>query len=539
MALLTWPDFACASQSLFTVSLYDTLGPTAIEFIANHAELLSIATSLNHIPTLFSLKPRLPHLKIIICLDPIESGERPGHSKLDILNAMGADLGIAVYSLTQLEALGESLGPVRFNPPTPEDIATINYTSGTTGDPKGAVLTHHAAIAGVAAGSTTAVLRPTDVGLSYLPLAHIYGRMVEQCMIFAGGSIGFFHGNVLELADDLKLLKPTVFYSVPRLFNRFGGLIRAATVDQPGVRGALSRHVVGAKMANLADQESATATNKHMFYDYMWGRKVSSAIGLERAHSMVSGSAPLDPTLHKFLRIVFGNNFVQGWGMTETYAVGLCQIPGDQSTANCGAPHTTNEFCLLSVPDMDYLVTDTPHPRGELLVRGPTLFAGYYRNAEETRKSMLPGGWFKTGDIASIDAMGRIRIVDRRKNVLKLAQGEYVSPERLENVYLAALSYLATGYVHGDGLQTSLVAIFGVAPDQFAPFASKVLGRPVKMDDVEAIKAACVNEKVRKAVQKDLDRVGAKNKFTGYEKVKACALKIDPFTIENELLTPT
>ena len=469
----------------------------------------------------------------------MEAGEQPGQSKLDILAAIGADLGVMVYSLAQIEALGASRGPVKFNAPAPDDIITINYTSGTTGNPKGVVLTHRAAVGAIATSACTCPLEPRDVGCSYLPLAHIYGRMVEQSLLFAGGAIGFFHGNVLELVDDLKFLRPTTFYSVPRLYNKFGGAIRAATTEQPGVRGALSRHVVSTKLASLEDADAPTATNKHMFYDRVWGRKVTAAIGMDRTQSMVSGSAPLDPSLHRFLRIVFGNHFLQGFGMTETYAVGLAQLLGDQSTGNCGAVSPGHEVCLLSVPDMDYLVTDKPHPRGELLMRGPSLFSGYYKNDEETAKSVLPGGWFKTGDIASIDARGRVRIIDRRKNVLKLAQGEYVSPERLENVYLANLSYLATAYVHGDSLQTSLVGVFGIAPDRFAPFAAKVLERPIKIDDMQAIKAACAHEKVRRAVQADLEHIGRKNKFAGFERVKACSLRVDPFTIENELLTPT
>ena len=535
-----WPiDLGCASQSLYTVSLYDTLGPTATEYIANHASLSCIATSLNHIPALFNLKPRLPHLKVVVCLDPLDAGEQPGHSKLDVLSGIGAGLGVAVYSLAQIEALGATLGPIQFNSPSPEDIVTINYTSGTTGNPKGVVLTHRAAVAGVSCANTVCPLDSRDVGLSYLPLAHIYGRMVEQSMLLAGGAIGFFHGNILELVDDLKLVRPTAFYSVPRLYNRFGGAIRANTVEAPGVRGALSRHIVATKTASLADPGSPQATNKHALYDRLWGRKVAAAVGLDRARAMVSGSAPLDPSLHRFLRVVFGSALVQGFGMTETYAVGLVQLLDDQTTGNCGGVAAGAEVCLLSVPDMDYLVTDKPEPRGELLMRGPTMFSGYFRNEAATRESMLPGGWFKTGDICSVDARGRVRVIDRRKNVLKLAQGEYVSPERLENVYLAALTYLATAYVHGDSLQTSLVGLFGVTPDRFAEFASKVLKRPIRPDDLEAIRAACRHEAVRRAVQADLDRVGSKNKFAGFEKVRACKLLVDPFTIDNDLLTPT
>jgi long-chain acyl-CoA synthetase len=529
-------DLACMSQSLFTVSLYDTLGPEASEYIICHASIACVVTSLLHIPTLLKLKPRLPSLKLIVSLDPLESGEAPGLSKQALLSSLASDVGLRIFSIDQVEALGASLNRP-YNPPQPSDTITINYTSGTTGAPKGVVLSHAAAVAAASCSLCTACPEPNDVLCSYLPLAHIFERMNEHVAFWSGGRIGYFHGNILELVDDLKALRPTMLPSVPRLYNRFGGVIRANTVDQPGFKGSLSRHIVSTKMANLRDKTNPTV--KHAFYDRIWGKKVAAALGLDRARTMVTGSAPLDSSLQQFLRIVFANNFVQGYGLTESYAASICQVQGDLSAGSCGAVLPSVEACLQSVPDMDYLVSDKPHPRGELLVRGHTLFNGYYRNEEETQKAMTKDGWFKTGDIATIDAMGRFTIIDRRKNVLKRAQGEYISPERIEGIYLNGCNYLAQAYVHGDSVQTFLVAIFGVQPDTFAPFASKILGKEVSATDFAQIKAAAAEEKVRQAVLRDLDRIGRKNKFAGYEKVKNCYLYLEPFSIENELLTPT
>merc|ERR1712144_166683 len=166
-------------------------------------------------------------------------------------------------------------------------------------------------------------------------------------------------------------------------------------------------------------------------------------------------------------------------------------------------------------------------------------FKEYYKNPEDTAKSFTEDGWFKTGDIVSIDELGRFRVIDRRKNVLKLAQGEYISPERIENVYLANAPYLGQAYVHGDSSQSFLVSVFGVDPVAFAPFASAVLKKTIKPDDLDAIKAAAKDNKVRKAVVKELDKIGKKNKFNSHEKVRAVHLEVEPFTIENELLTPT
>lgn len=533
-------DLGCVSQSLYTVSLYDTLGPEAGEYIINHASLACVVTSLSHVSALLKLKSRLPKLKMIVVLDPLEpaANEDPALSKKALLDSMlrQMELDLKIYSMAEVEAIGAASAK-QVRPPRQDDIVTINYTSGTTGPPKGVVLTHRNAVAATAAGIAIASKAGGDTMLSYLPLAHIYGRLMEHLSYYGGGKVGYFHGNILELVDDLKQLRPTTFASVPRLYNRFGGVIKAGTLDAPGFKGTLSRHVVKTKTANLKDKNNPR--NTHMLYDRIWGRKVTAALGLDHAQTLISGSAPLDPNLQQFFQVVTGARVMQGFGMTETYALGMGQHMSDFATSRCGGVSACNEACLVSVPDMEYTVDDKPYPRGELLIRGNNVFKEYYKNPEETQKNFTEDGWFKTGDIAMIDELGRFSIIDRRKNVLKLAQGEYVSPERIEGVYLSNLNYLGQGFVHGDSLQTSLVAIFGVQPDIFAPFVSRVTGSNISATDIQALKLACQDKKVKAAVLKDLDKVGRKNKFAGYERVKSIHLAVEPFTIDNETLTPT
>lgn len=526
------------SQGLYSVSIYDVLAPDATEYIINHAELSCVVTSLPHIPTLLKLKGALPNLKMIVSLDPLDGGDQTGHSKRALLESIAAGQDLSIYTIDQVEALGEASKRV-YNPPSPSDIVTINYTSGTTGPPKGVVLTHKSAVAATSAGLITIGQARGDTMCSYLPLAHIYARLAEHTAFWGGARIGYFHGNIVELVDDLKLLKPTGFMSVPRLYSRFGTAIRAATVEAPGFKGAMSRHIVAAKTANLNNPDRSKATIKHALYDRIWAKKVAAALGLERARYMVSGSAPLDPTLHNFLRIATGTDIVQGYGLTESYACATAQSADDLSSGNCGRLAPCTEVCLVSLPDMEYSVDDKPYPRGELLLRGNNMFNEYFKNPEETSKAMTEDGWFRTGDVCQIDEMGRIIIIDRRKNVLKLAQGEYISPERLEGVFMSELGYLAQAYVHGDSMQTFLVGIFGVSPDLFAPFASKVLGRPIAATDLAAIKEALSDDKIRRAVLRDLERVAKKHRLAGYERVRNVSLKLEPFTVENNLLTPT
>ncbi|KAI1781061.1 acetyl-CoA synthetase-like protein [Hypoxylon cercidicola] len=530
-------DIGLTTQSLFSVSLYETLGPDASEYILKHAELSCVITSLPHVPTLLALAPRVPALKLIICMDPLDAGEQDGYSKMALLNGIAAENGVQIWSMEGVEELGVKVAhPIR--PPRPEDILTVNYTSGTTGDPKGVMLTHSNCVAAVASARSSGSYTYKDITISYLPLAHIYGRMIDQCAVSEGCAIGYFHGNMLELVDDLKILRPTGLISVPRLFNRFNMGIRAQTVEADGVRGALSRRVIDAKKASMK-LPPGKATNKHFLYDRIWTPKVRAAVGLDRCRSMVSGSAQLDPDVHEFLRAAFGNYFCQGYGLTESYAAGSFQLEGDYSLGNVGGPMPGVEICLESQPELEYFATDKPRPRGEVLLRGPFIFGGYLKNEAETKKAIEADGWFHTGDIAEIDEMGRIKIIDRKKNVLKLSQGEYISPERIENVFMGNSNLITSAFVHGEPSQSTLIGVFGVDPVTFGPFASKILKKTVAPEDIEAIKVAARDPRVVKAFVKHLDTISKKHKFNGYERVRNCVLDFEPFTIENELLTPT
>jgi long-chain acyl-CoA synthetase len=525
------------SQGLYSVSLYESLGPDTTEYIVNHAELACVVCSLPHIPTLLKLAPRIPRLRLIVSIDELDNGEMEGYSKKAALNSIASDLGIQIFSMSDVEKIGLDSGR-EMSPAGPEDLYTINYTSGTTGPPKGVLLTHACTLAGNTASRIGGKLSSNDVGISYLPLAHVMERLVEHAGFAEGASTGFFRGDVLGLVDDMLVLQPTGFVSVPRLFNRFNSAIKAGTVEAEGFRGALSKRILDTKMASMK-LPIGQATVHHWLWDRIFTPKIRSKVGLGRATQLVSGSAPLDPKVQEFLSAMFGVRLFQAYGMTETSGAITAPLDGDFDTGHVGPPTAVAELCLESIPELQYSIDDKPYPRGEILVRGPTLSQGYYKNDEENNKTRDADGWFHTGDVAMVDELGRFTIIDRKKNVLKLAQGEYVAPERIENVYAAACGLITNAFVHGDSQESSLVGIFGINPETFAPFASKLLHQTIDNGDMAALRRAARNPKVQREFLGILHAIGRKSRFNKYENVANVLLDIEPFSVDNDLLTPT
>lgn len=210
------------------------------------------------------------------------------------------------------------------------------------------------------------------------------------------------------------------------------------------------------KKANLA------STVHHTLFDFLVFKKVRERLG-GRIRALVTGGAPLATEVIEFLRIAFSCDVFEGYGQTETCAAGTITAPGDYSLGHVGPPFPCCEVKLIDVAEMSYLTSDKPFPRGEICFRGHNVFRQYYKDPQKTKETVDANGWCHTGDIGMFDAQGRTRIIDRKKNIFKLAQGEYISPERIENIY-ANNEFVAQAFVYGDSLQATLVAI--IVPDE-------------------------------------------------------------------------
>uniref|UniRef100_A0A8C1Z9B5 long-chain-fatty-acid--CoA ligase n=1 Tax=Cyprinus carpio TaxID=7962 RepID=A0A8C1Z9B5_CYPCA len=415
-----------------------------------------------------------PVLKTIILMDPYDSALIDRSSKS----------GVEVLSLKDVEALGKNnhQKPV---PPKPEDLSIVCFTSGTTGDPKGAMLTHENVVADAAG-----VLH--DFYKSWLfVLLYVY----QTVLYSVGGRVGFFQGDIRLLPDDMKALKPTVFPVVPRLLNRVYDKVHSG----------------------------AQTPFKKWLLNFAIEKKRAEMGGV-----MVTGAAPISPTVLTFLRASLGCQIFEAYGQTECTAACSFTIPGDWHTGHVGVPVPCNIVKLVDVEEMNYFASNG---EGEVCVKGKNVFCGYLNDPEKTAEALDKDGWLHTGDIGKWLPSGVLKIIDRKKNIFKLAQGEYIAPEKIENVYIRSAP-VAQVFVHGDSLQSSLVAI--VVPDlEVLPGFAEKLGVKGSLEEL------CKNQEIKKAIISDLNKLGREAGLKSFEQVKDLYLHPDMFTIENGLLTPT
>jgi long-chain acyl-CoA synthetase len=205
--------------------------------------------------------------------------------------------------------------------------------------------------------------------------------------------------------------------------------------------------------------------------------------------------------------------------------------PEVRLTGGVGPTMTCCEMKLVDIPDMNYFSTDKPHPRGEICARGPNIFVGYYKAEDKTRECLEPNGWFHTGDVGRLQPDGTVAIIDRKKNIFKLAQGEYVAAEKIENVY-GRSPFVAQCFVYGDSLKSCLVAIVVPDPEVVAKWAADAK----QPNDLPAL---CRGAALQKAVFDSMASIGKEAGLKGFELAKAIKLEAEPFSVDNGLLTPT
>ncbi|KAF0919545.1 hypothetical protein E2562_029771 [Oryza meyeriana var. granulata] len=513
---------ACNAHGIYCVPLYDTLGAGAVEFILCHAEVEIAFTEEKKIEQIFKTFPKSTEfLKTIVSFGRVTQQQKEEASKY----------GLEIYSWDEFLSLA---GDQEFDLPvkTKADICTIMYTSGTTGDPKG-VLISNASIVSIIAGvdhllnCVNEQLEQTDVYMSYLPLAHIFDRVVEELFMFHGASIGFWRGDVKLLVEDIGVLKPTILCAVPRVLDRIFSGLQAKISSGGFIKSTLFNLAYKFKqyrmMKGAKHNEAAAICDKVVF------SKVKEGLG-GNVRVILSGAAPLATHVEEYLRVVTCAHVLQGYGLTETCAGSFVSLPNQMCMIGTVGPPVPNiDVRLESVPEMDYDALAT-RPRGEICIKGETLFSGYYKR-EDLTKDVLVDGWFHTGDIGEWQPDGSMKIIDRKKNIFKLSQGEYVAVENLENIY-GLVSAIDSIWVYGNSFESFLVAVVNPNKEALENWAAAngISG------DFEAL---CENPKAKEYILGELSKVGKDKKLKGFEFIKSVHLEPVPFDMDRDLITPT
>ncbi|KAL0265550.1 UNVERIFIED_CONTAM: hypothetical protein PYX00_011262 [Menopon gallinae] len=401
--------------------LYSTYGVGALSHILKQTEMETCFMSGEKADSLYEdvLRYTRTHLRRAVVFDAFESEEKYRELGIDVVRFR--DAARAAQPVDTLMA--RLMDDTRL--PHVGDLATICYTSGTSGMPKGVMLTHKNFIASIAAffrsteGYRFYKVTHEDVYISYLPLAHVMERICVHTMLSKGAAIGFYRGVVKELARDYKIIRPTFVAGVPRVFNLF----RDRILEQVARKGVLQQCMFYMALRwkyFLQRFGCCTSVLDHIVFN-----KVRREFG-GRIRACLSGSAPMNKDVVRFLQAVLSCRIFQGYGQTETTAASIVSTMEENTVDTVGIPFPSNKIKLVSLGDEH-------DGQFEILVKGDNVFQGYFKNEVATRECFDEDGWLRTGDMGVVEN-GLFKIVGRKKETFKTSQGEYIVPEKIESM---------------------------------------------------------------------------------------------------------
>ncbi|CAF1367080.1 unnamed protein product [Rotaria magnacalcarata] len=398
----------------------------------------------------------------------------------------------------------------------PESIATFIMTSGTTGDPKIVMLSHENHLA----ASKGNLLRVEQANInesvakrhcSILPMTHVFEQFILLGLFLRGRQV-VFCPSTDKIVEYMSIVKPTKLTLVPRILYKVYDKIMAEVI-----KSKLKYYLV----QKALNSEEAWWLSRLVF------RKVKALFGGE-VKAIFVGSAPITPDVLHFFRIALDTPIMTGYGQTESAACANLTHPADMSSDTVGSPVVTVELKLIDVPNTNYR---SEMNQGEICIRGPVIFKGYYNDEEKTREAIDKDGWLHTGDVGEWTSNGALRIIDRTKHIFKLNQGIYIAPERLENIYSRS-QWIEQIFVDGISTEATVVAV--VIPDEEyvrKNFESTHATMPFS--------ELCKDEKLKHIILNDLNHLAKDNQLKYFETISNIYVQSEPFSLENGLLTTT
>jgi long-chain acyl-CoA synthetase len=495
-------DWASLCGGYTDVPIYDTLPPGQVEYILNDAEVqLIFVSNAAQLEKVLGIWPQVPSLRWAVLFDGDSADDR-------------------VLTLAELMARGEAEEAAgrgadfreRALEAEPDDIATMLYTSGTTGPPKGVLLSHNNIFSNYQACASLFEAGPEDSAVSFLPLSHILERMGDYWFFAKGVSIAYVH-DIQLVAQSLVEIRPTIAISTPRLYEKVYDAVRGQT----GLKGKLVGWASGVATrwteARLAGRSPGLVISaRHWLADRIVFRKLRARMG-GRLRFFISGGAPLALHVAKFF---YGARILifEGYGLTETSPVVSANTHSDIRLGTVGKP----------VPGTEIMIAED----GEILIRGPQVMVGYYNLPEATAEAIDEDGWFHTGDIGEIDGDGFVRITDRKKDLIVTAGGKNIAPQPIEN-RVKQSPYIDEAVMIGDRRPYGILLV--------VPNAARTTEWAESNGVAASGKALLDDDRVRSMIEREA--LGSLSDFARFEQPKKVALLATEFTVESGVLTPT
>jgi long-chain acyl-CoA synthetase len=499
-------DYAILCAGAWSVPIYPTLPAGQIAPLLNDSGTRAIFVStLEQLGKVLTIRAQCPGLEHVILLDghpPPQAGFWNFHDVVD-RGRPTLEMSPGVFD--------QRAGRVK-----PEDVATLIYTSGTTGEPKGAMLTHSNFVSNVLAGCEVVPFTADAVALSFLPLSHVFERMLDYAYLHKGASIAYAE-SVEKLSDNFKEINPHCFGAVPRVYEKVYARIMAKVEAGSPIKKKLfawAARVGRERVPYVTSGEPmpAALARRAAIADALVFKKIRAALGT-RFRFAVSGGAPLSPELGAFF-VGAGVAVYEGYGLTETSPVIAVNGPGRWRVGTVGKP----------IGGVEVKIADD----GEILTRGPHIMKGYFNKPDATRDAIDADGWFHTGDIGTLDSDGFLAITDRKKDLIVLAGGKKAAPQPIENA-LKQSPFIGMPVVIGDR-QKFLAAVIVPNFERLREWASSG-NKTVRWDAIDS------DPDVRALFQREIDAYNRDR--PSHEQIRAFALLPSELTIEDGSVTPT
>jgi long-chain acyl-CoA synthetase len=493
----TYSDFAILTAGGTVVPIYQTNSPEECEYVLHHSEAKAvIVEDASQLEKVRKVRDKLPNLEHVVSIEPIEGDDVISMDALREQGRGGSD--------ADFEQRAASV--------TPDDVATYIYTSGTTGPPKGCIIDHRNWRAMLTMAENEGALAPNETVYLFLPLAHAFARLIQLIAIDVGSTIAYWEGDATKIVQNLQETNPTYFPSVPRIFEKIYTLATSNAPDPAQLEQAVELGFKVRQMQVKGEQVPGELQAAFDKADEALFKNVRAIFG-GNMKQCVTGAAPIAPEILRFF-YACGVPVMEGYGMTETSTAATIN---SLDNFRIGSVGRAMDGCEIKIAE-----------DGEVLIKGPNIFRGYYKNEDATKETVVDD-WLHTGDLGRLDEDGFLYITGRKKDIIITAGGKNITPANWENS-MKQSRWVSQAVMYGDR-RPFLTGLVTLDPEEIVAWAKQ---NGIESTDIGELAR---NEKVRELIQGVVDELNTK--YAQVEQVKKFTILDHDLTQETGELTPT